>query len=541
MNLSISQRLSLLSGIAILALIGLALVSSFAVRAPRDSLLGFQTELAPKTALLNDVERNFLTARRALLMHIVELYDEKKREDEAVIRQAREAIDQHLASLQQTMQPGTPEQTQLADTQRLLREYDQFIEETYVFSRNYDVDSARELIASKGAALGNQISAAMDTLRRHHDTYALSAQQSAVSTADKLLYIVWGASLLAVIICASLGWLLIHSIRQALHDMQSAVSHIGQHLDFTRRVKATRNDELGSTARVLNQLLDKLQGSLRSIADGATTLASAATQMSDSAGQLAQTSQQQSDAASHMAVTVEEMTVSVNHVADRAQETSQLSSQSHTLATSGEAVIERTVRAIHDIASTVQQAAAQIETLEQRGNEIASVVAVIKEVADQTNLLALNAAIEAARAGEQGRGFAVVADEVRKLAERTGRSTQEITTTINNMLSDASNAVACMHTAVARVSAGVGSAEEASQAIQHIQQGSQQTRQRAEEIASEIREQGAAANSIATQIERIAQMTEAASATASQSASAASELDALARRMQATVAAYRLN
>jgi len=181
-----------------------------------------------------------------------------------------------------------------------------------------------------------------------------------------------------------------------------------------------------------------------------------------------------------------------------------------------------------------------VHGLEQHSQQIAKIVLVIKEVADQTNLLALNAAIEAARAGEQGRGFAVVADEVRKLAETTASSTKEIAATIDTMRADAGHAVLSMRSVVSQVAQGVEHAHEANASIKKIGEGSRNAVGMVEEITAAIREQGVATNSIATKVERIAQMSEESSQAAVHSAEAALELDRVAAGMQEIVNAYRL-
>jgi methyl-accepting chemotaxis protein len=241
-----------------------------------------------------------------------------------------------------------------------------------------------------------------------------------------------------------------------------------------------------------------------------------------------------------MAASVEELTVSITHVGDRATTTRERVAYAGNLATEGETVVVKTVGDIDAIASSVSASAELLNRLEVQSQQISSVVNVIKEVADQTNLLALNAAIEAARAGEQGRGFAVVADEVRKLAERTGKSTHEITTTIGVMREGALAASASMRNAVDQVTVGVSRASGACEMIRRIGDGSREAVGMVSEITDAIHEQSAASTSVAQSVERIAQMAEQSSAAAAKSAETAQRLNTLSQEMRAITDQYRL-
>ena len=339
---------------------------------------------------------------------------------------------------------------------------------------------------------------------------------------------------------SALGIYLLHNIRHSLNHMQSAMGSIKDQLDFTIRADQSSTDEVGTTGRALNELLEKLQSNLHTISEKAHAVSTSAAQMATQSQQVATASHEQSEASSNMAATVEEMTVSINHVGDQAQEADRISVESGRLAQSGEAIIGKTVQDIHQISNTVNLASERIHELVTNSQQISTVIAVIKEVADQTNLLALNAAIEAARAGEQGRGFAVVADEVRKLAERTAKSTNEISATIALMRDGAREAAQSMESVVVEVSQGVESAKQASEAINQIGIGSREASEKVEEISGAIREQASAMNSIAQQVERIAQMSEESSAAAHTSSQVAKDLDGLASDVQQILSAYTL-
>lgn len=427
-----------------------------------------------------------------------------------------------------------------ADRKNVKAYFDYFNAEILPRLRRYENEYARELIVTKLAPLGN------DTLKSLNEHMAFNARLAEATKERALDDAVQGRAvsltvmLVGVLVVGLIGFLLRQAIKTSLSEIQSMIGRVENDLDFTVRVSNRRNDEIGQMTMALNRLLDKLQGNLKTIATGAVAVAEAADQMTTISGQVATASNQQSEAASTMAATVQEMTVSINHVADRAQEASGISSQSGRLATSGEEVIGRTAGDIQDIALTVNEAAERIHGLERHSQQIANVVAVIKEVADQTNLLALNAAIEAARAGEQGRGFAVVADEVRKLAERTSSSTKEIAETIDAMRLAAGDAVTGMQGVVAKVSVGVGHAQQANDAIKQIRGGSHEAVVRVEEIAVAIREQGAATDNIAKQIERIAAMSEENHTAAANGAQAAESLESLSAEMRRIVSAYRL-
>ena len=360
---------------------------------------------------------------------------------------------------------------------------------------------------------------------------------SAARYANRVMII---GSVLATLLAAVLAFLITKSVISPMGIMKSTIVEIGKNGDFTRRVKVDSRDEVGETARSFNDLMSNLQTALRQIHDNIDKVFDASRALSSSSQQVATASAHQSEAASAIAATVEQVTVSINHVAESAHEALKISRKSGDLSDQGSEIIHNTATGMQQIADTVRQTSDSIENLGEQSSQISSIVQVIKEIAEQTNLLALNAAIEAARAGEQGRGFAVVADEVRKLAERTAISTKEISQMIDAIQNTASIAVASMSSAVNQVSGGAALAQQAGDAINQIKEESNRVITTVSSISSALVEQSKASDDIAAHVEKVAQMTEENHAATEATADAANNLAELADSMRTAVNRFKI-
>lgn len=242
-----------------------------------------------------------------------------------------------------------------------------------------------------------------------------------------------------------------------------------------------------------------------------------------------------------MAAATEQMTVSINHISDRAHDTESQSLNSAALSEDGYGRVEIASREIRRISQSVTDACARIRDLETHASEISKIAAVIKGIASQTNLLALNAAIEAARAGEQGRGFAVVADEVRMLAERTSLATVEIDQMIAGIQTDTRLVAGAMDAALPQVEAGVEAADHAAHALLMIKDGSKATMISIQEVAEATREQSEASDSIAQKVEEIASMVDETTDAIRSIAETSAALEAVACELARMISRFRCN
>jgi methyl-accepting chemotaxis protein len=309
------------------------------------------------------------------------------------------------------------------------------------------------------------------------------------------------------------------------------------HLDQHVVCKPEDKDSLMASLRDMQQTLRTMIGEVIS---GAGQMSTAASSLSDRSAEVARRSNEQSESASSMAASVEEMSVSIDHVTANTNDARGLAESAREMSGRGAVVIHRATSEVHKIAELVKGSAVRIEELGRQSDKITSIVGTIKDIADQTNLLALNAAIEAARAGEQGRGFAVVADEVRKLAERTSQSTLEIAAMVGQIQTGTREAIVQMESGVQQANASVLLANEAGTAIEDIRSGAEQVRSVVDSISSAIREQSMATTEIAKAVEQIAQRAEVEAREIQQSARSAQDLQNLSARLHQSVQRFIL-
>jgi methyl-accepting chemotaxis protein len=348
-----------------------------------------------------------------------------------------------------------------------------------------------------------------------------------------------GVAFVLLLAIAGFGWQLSSSLLRQLGGEPSEAAHIMHQVaggDLAARVNARP----GSLLHALGEMVGALRQLVQDIRNEADQLVSNAEQIVHASDEVASAASQQSDATAAMAAAIEQLTVSSAHISDSASETAADSNLTVDLAHQGALRVDRATQAIQQIAGTVADASQRICALEERAHQVSSIANVIKEIANQTNLLALNAAIEAARAGEQGRGFAVVADEVRKLAERTSSATTEIEQTIAGIQADTASAVAVMNAALPEVQEGVELATSASQSLQAIDDGARRNLGRVDEVASATREQSSASTSIAQRVELIAKMVEETSEIVASTAGSAHQLEEIAGNLKRQVGRFRL-
>ncbi len=359
----------------------------------------------------------------------------------------------------------------------------------------------------------------------------------AMGSFQKVLIISIGVLAAAVLFSLLISFFMTKMIIAPIQKTVEVIEEISKG-DLTKRVDVLSKDEIGEMSRHFNAFVEKLHQTIVQVAESSNDVSSSANILDSAAEQMAAGVEEAAAQVNSVATASEEMSTTSSEIAQNCVMAAKSSERANGAAIEGEKIIQETVNVMKRINERVKESATIIRDLGSRSDQIGEVVGLINDIADQTNLLALNAAIEAARAGEHGRGFAVVADEVRKLAERTTEATRDIGTTIEAMQNETKNAVSSMEEGVKEVEVGSVEAEKSGDALNDILKQINAASVEINQIAVASEQQTATTNEIANNIQQISGVMHDTSQRIQENASAASQLAGLSKDLQKLVGQF---
>lgn len=537
-NLKIGKKLGL--GFAVV-LVLMLITAVFAIK-----------QLATVNSTTVDMETNWMPSIKELLYIKYDLLDYRRNELNIVLAPASEnaKYEDMMAKVEADKQAHEKAYEPMIASPEERKLYEDYLTawQNYVPMHNRIMDlvhrndrkAAEELIRTEGREALVKVTDAVEKDVQLQDKGAAAAAELGARTYNKARFGTFGILAIAFIAGFFIASTLSRSISRATASMLAMIQEIANSNLAIADLKIASEDELGQAGKALNAMKRQLATVVQTIAGTAEQVASASEEISAGATQTAESSRTQADQTHQAATAMQEMSSTVQQVSDNCQKAANTSHQASQAAQKGGDVVEATLSAMRNIAEATSKTASQVAELGNSSEQIGKIIGVIDDIADQTNLLALNAAIEAARAGEQGRGFAVVADEVRKLAERTIKATKEITGMIEAIQSETKNAVEAMEHGKAEVQVGVDKTSASGAALKEIVKMSEQVGDMISTIATAATQQAATTEQINANVGQISAATEESAAAAGQTANACTQLSTLAFDLQKLVSQFKL-
>ena len=421
------------------------------------------------------------------------------------LKDARERLPQAWADFKSKSSDGQGKEhiAKIDKQMEVLKAFFEKLDKTYAAG---DKDALGSLLADDWPAIHSGMLKPIAELIPLQETAVKNTYENSVALGKKLVYVSLGVLAISVIVFLLFTYTLTSSINRNINILKDALTNVA-HGDLSVRATLSDGGELGSMAESMNRMVDQLHEIIGGVKGGADNLASLSASMAQAATEVFQRGDQRNAKILEVSSALEKMRASVASISESADEAASASSHMQSIANAGHEKITNSAEATRRMLSSADASSAVIANLSESVMRISEVTKVIRDIADQTNLLALNAAIEAARAGEQGRGFAVVADEVRKLAERTGASTADITSMVGQITANTDTAVKSMNEVKNEVQNSARIGEETKATLVEILDATNRVSVLANHIASATHEQSSATESTASNMETISQIT----------------------------------
>jgi methyl-accepting chemotaxis protein len=538
-NLKIRTKLTVFIVFSALMLVVTGGVGIVGITASKSALLSVYNDHLLGINLLNEIRNRQMLIR-------IQLLASRQETDLFEITDGMDKVRSHIFSIDNLLNEYN-EHVRNPEQKKLL---DEFVTARINFGKTGVlpmIDLLQASDFSKADTLRKQVlvpaydkaSQGIDTLIQYQVEQAKNEYERVTHLTNSIYALSIGAIIAGLVLSVLIGLLIARSVSRGVSVLGQAAARLAKG-DLTARAELESKDELGEVAAAFNQMAGDFASLIGELHQSADQVAGAAATLSKTSDRVSEVSKAQVENAGSAANSIEDLNAAVKEIAQRADGAVTVADEANTMSDHGQRVVAGAVHGIQQVATTVSEAAGLITALGQRSKEIGQIIQVIKDIAEQTNLLALNAAIEAARAGEQGRGFAVVADEVRNLAGRTAGATAEISTMIKTIQTETGSAVSAMENGSRQVEGGVEQANQAMQALQQINVSVKGVVEMIQGIAAATRSQSQATDTITVRVEKISEMAKDNSLHIDQTTHASHDLHKLSAHLQQLVSRFQV-
>ena len=537
-NLKISVRLGAAFSVVILIMLIVGGLAISRLNTLNKNINLLVVDKYPKVIMLEDVKNHLSVIARSIRnMIIVDTQEEAKKESLRVT-DARDAIGKIYGELEKTVLSDIGKAQLKAVTDAREKYVQAYMSVIKLIEDGEKEKAGKELLTSVRKVQTiyfNELEKMIEHQSNEVERVGKEAERYTIQSRNIISVLLVIAVLFAGIIVV----LIVRSITKPVSELLEANNRIADG-DLTVAITTKGSDEIGQLADSSRRMVENLRTLISYVSDTSSQIASTSNQLRSTAEQIATAAEEVATQTSTVATASEEMAATSADIAQNCSLVADSSRQSSDSATHGGSIVRETIACMVNIAMRVKNSAQTVASLGTRSEHIGQIIATIEDIADQTNLLALNAAIEAARAGEQGRGFAVVADEVRTLAERTSRATREISEMIKGIQSETNAAVRVMGEGVAEVEKGAVSSEQSGKALNKILQQISEVTMQINQIATAAEEQTATTSEITMNVQQVTEVVHQTARGASETATAAAQLNSNAEELQRLVRRFKL-